>query len=270
MRALIFWDIYGRIGREAFLKNLSLLREKYSPDFIFVNADNISSGRWPIKKHIWEFENTWIDVIFTGDHIFDNEEDIKANLNSSYSLLIRPANFYESAQYKMPWVWYKIIEKKEKKILVIHLLGQVFMKYEVYNPFLKLEEILTEFSQEKFDAVFVDFHRETSAEIYGMGFMFDGRLSLLYWTHTHIQTNDEQILPLWTWMITDVWMTGPRFSVIGADYKSVEKRFQTGIIKWRIEQSLDKNYILNALIADIDEKTWKCIFIDKISIKDKL
>jgi len=69
------------------------------------------------------------------------------------------------------------------------------MKYEVYNPFLKLEEILQEFTSEKLDGIFVDFHRETSAEIYGMGFMFDGRLSLLYGTHTHIQTNDEQILP---------------------------------------------------------------------------
>jgi 2',3'-cyclic-nucleotide 2'-phosphodiesterase len=69
------------------------------------------------------------------------------------------------------------------------------MKYEVYNPFLKLEEILQEFVSEKLDGIFVDFHRETSAEMYGMGFMFDGRLSLLYGTHTHIQTNDEQILP---------------------------------------------------------------------------
>ncbi len=270
MRVLVFWDIYWRIGRETLLKNLSSLKEKYLPDFIFANADNITSGRGPAKKHILELENAWIDVIFTGDHIFDNEEDIREILNSPNSSLLRPANFYESAKYKMPWIWYKIREKWWKKILVIHLVGQVFMKYEVYNPFLKLEEILQEFVSEKLDGIFVDFHRETSAEIYGMGFMFDGRLSLLYGTHTHIQTNDEQILPEWTGMITDVWMVWSRISVIGADYKSVEKRFQTGIIKWKIEQSLDKNYILNALIADIDEKTWKCIFIDKISIKDKL
>jgi len=78
---------------------------------------------------------------------------------------------------------------------VIQLLGEVFMSHKVHNPFLKVQEILDQIPPESYDAVVLDFHRETTAELYGMAHFLDGKVSLVYGTHTHIQTNDAHILP---------------------------------------------------------------------------
>ncbi|MFK7780428.1 MAG: TIGR00282 family metallophosphoesterase [Candidatus Gracilibacteria bacterium] len=269
MKILIFGDVYGRIGRAAIKKELPLLKEKYKPDFVIANVDNITSRRGPIEKHILEMENIGIDIMTGGDHIFDNVDRIEKYLDSEDSKLIRPANFYELEKYPLSGKGYKIFEKKGKKILVIHLLGEVFMNHRVINPFIKVDEILETTKDENIDGIIVDFHKEATAEGYGLGFHLDGRVSFLYGTHTHIQTNDELILPKGTGLISDVGMNGPLFSVIGADYKSVEKRFLTGISKGKIKQSLDKEYVVNGAIVEIDEEK-KCSNIEKIRIRGVL
>lgn len=263
MRILAFWDIYGRIWRKSLKKNIKGLKDQYNPDLTLANVDNVSSGRGAVEKHVLEVLAYGVDYLFSGDHIVDNPTHINEYLSKDTSKLIRPANFYS-----YPWVWYKVIEIKWKKVLLVHLMGQVFMHHDVYNPFLKLQYILNEVGN--VDVSIVDFHRETTAEIYGMAHMFDGKISLVYGTHTHIQTNDEQILKQGTSLITDIWMTGSRNSIIGASYESVEPRFISGVQKWKITQSLDENYIVNAIIVDIDEETGKTIHIEKISLKNKL
>jgi calcineurin-like phosphoesterase len=152
--------------------------------------------------------------------------------------LIRPANFIQSEHYNLPGKGYKIIEKSGKKLLVIQLLGEVFMNHKVDNPFVKIESILSEVSPESYNAVILEFHRETTAELYGMANFLDGRVAAVYGTHTHIQTNDAHILSGGTGLLTDVGMNGPFDSVIGADFYSVKKRFLTGIQRGKIEQKL--------------------------------
>ena len=144
-------------------------------------------------------------------------------------------------------------------------LGEVFMSHKVYNPFLKISEILSSIPEEDYDAVILDFHRETTAELYWMANFLDGKVSAVYGTHTHIQTNDAHILTWWTGMITDVGMNWPFDSVIGADFSSVEKRFLTWIQRWKIEQQTLGRYIINALLVEIDEKTKLCTHIENIS-----
>jgi len=261
MKLLIFWDIYWRVWRNAFLKELPSLKEIYKPDFIIVNVDNISSWRWPIEKHILELERSWVDVMTSWDHFFDNLEEIEDYISKESSPLIRPANYYESSEYKIPWVWYKIFKKNDKKLLVIHLLSSNWMRDSVYNPFLRLGEILSQ-NEEKVDGIVVDFHKEYTSEIYWMWMLYDGQISFCYWTHTHIQTNDEIILDNWTWLICDVWMSWSLNSVIWADFNSVKKRFITGINKWKIEQSLDKRYVVNWVFVEIENM--KCLKIEKI------
>jgi hypothetical protein len=265
MKVLIFWDVYWKIGRAALKKQLPLLRSKYNPDFIIVNVDNISSWRGPIEKHIIEMEKLWIDIMTWGDHIFDNLIRIKDKLEEKNSKLLRPANFYESKNYKVPGKWYKVIEKNGKKLLLIHLLWEVFMKFRVENPFIKVENILKEFKKERLDWIIIDFHKEVTSEWYWMVYFLNGKVSFIYWTHTHIQTNDDIILDNWTWIISDIWMVWSIKWVIGADYNSVEKMFLTWINKWKIEQSLDKNYIVNWVYLEIweDSKSKK---IEKIRI----
>lgn len=269
MKILIFWDLYWRIWRRGLAKELPILKHKYSPDFIIVNWENMTSGRWPIESHILEVKKMWVDVITWWDHIFDNQKNITPYLDSEDSILIRPANFYESGFYEIPWKWYKIVEKKWKKLLVIHLLAETFMNFSVYNPFLKVDELLKELWEDNFDWIIVDFHKETSSEWYWMVNFLDGRVSAIYWTHTHVQTNDEMIFPSWTWFISDVWMNWPLKSIIWADYCSVKKRFLTWIGKWKIEQSLDDNYLISWLFLEVWEDR-KTKVIEKIRIRGKL
>ncbi len=266
MKLLIFWDIYWRIGRKAVAKELPGLKEKYNPDFVIANVDNLSSGRWAIEKHLLELEKLWVDVMTSGDHIFDNLKKVDDYLDKKDSKLIRFANLYDE---DFSGVWYKVFEKNGKKLLVIHLQWEVFMNHKVKNPFREAEEIIKKFEWEKLDSIVIDFHRETASEIYGMANLLDSKISFVYGTHTHIQTNDELILDWGTWLLTDVWMNWALKSVIWATFESVKGRFLNGINKWKIEQSLDKNYVVSACYVKVSENK-KCEKIEKIRIRWEL
>lgn len=265
IKVLIFWDVYWRIWRKGLQKELDSLVKKYEPDFKIVNIDNISYGKWPIESHIIEFEKLGFDVLTTWNHYFDNIHKIKDYINSWKSKVIRCANFL----WDVPGEWYKIVEKNWKKLLVIHLLWQVFMWMWAENPFRKVDEILEKFSDEKLDWIIVDFHKETTSESYGMWFYLDWRVSFVFGTHTHVQTNDELILPNWTWLISDVWMNWPLFSVIWAEFETVKSVFLNWYRDRRQEQCLDSNYLVNWVYVEIWDDG-KCQKIEKINIKGKL
>ncbi len=252
MKILIFWDVYGRIWRKALAENIEKLQQKYTPDFTIANIENCTSWRWPVADHASYISQLWVDVMTTGDHAFDNIEKIQDYFKKADSTLIRPANFYEHADYHIPGKGYYICEKNGKRLAVIQLLGQVFMKHAVDSPFSNLQSILSMQEVQNTDGIVVDFHRETTAEIYALAHFFDGKISCVYGTHTHVQTNDAQILDKGTSMISDVGMTWPAYSIIGADPLSVKKRFFTGIQKWKIEQSLRKDAVISALFVELD------------------
>ncbi|MDD3794282.1 MAG: TIGR00282 family metallophosphoesterase [Candidatus Gracilibacteria bacterium] len=262
MKILIFGDVYGRVGRNGLRKELPGLIKKYNPDFIIANVDNLSSGRGAIEKHVLELEKMGVDIMTSGDHIFDNFDKIKDYLGKKDSRLIRCANFYEE---DLVGVGYKIFEKNGKKLLIIHLQGEVFMNHKVTNPFLKAKEILELYKGENLDGIIIDFHNEASAELYGLSHFLDGEVSFVFGTHTHIQTNDETILKKGTGFISDVGMNGPYNSIIGADYDSVISRFLTGIGKGKIEQSLDPTYLVSGVFVQIGDNK-KCEKIEKIRI----
>lgn len=268
MKILILWDVYWRIWRAALKKELPLLKDKYKPDFVVVNIENSTSWRWPIEKHALELEALWIDVMTWWDHCFDNIDRIKDYLNSDNSKLIRPANFYEQDDYKLPGRWFKIVENNWKKLLVIHLLWEVFMNHRVDNPFIKIDKILENLDVDV-DWIIVDFHKEATAEIQWLWFHLDWRVWFVFWTHTHVQTNDEIILPKWTWLISDVWMNWPLYSVIWAEFDSVRKRFLTWISRWKISQQLEKDYLINWVIVELKNDKM-CNSIEKIKIKGSL
>jgi len=262
MKVLIFWDVYGRVWRDWLRKELPWLIKKYNPDFVIANVDNVSSWRWAIEKHIIELEKIWVDIMTSGDHIFDNFEKIKDYLWKKDSRLIRCANFYEQ---DLVWKGYKIFEKNGKKLLVIHLQWEVFMNHKVINPFLKAREIIDEFKWENLDWIILDFHNEATAEAYWLVYYLDWDISFMFGTHTHVQTNDDIILKKWTWFISDVGMNWPLYSIIWADYESVKPRFLSWISKWKIEQSLDDTYLVSGVYVEI----WadkKCDKIEKIRI----
>lgn len=265
MKLLIFWDIYGRIWRKWLKKELPWLISKYNPDFIISNVDNITSGRWAIEKHILEMNKIWVDIMTWWDHIVDNYSKIKDYLSNDNSNLLRFANFYD---WTISWRWYKIFEKNGKRLLVIHLQWEVFMNHRVTNPFLKIDEILSRYNDTDYDWVVIDFHKEATAEWYGLANYVDWRISFMYGTHTHVQTNDDIIMDWWLGYINDVGMNWPLKSIIWADFISVKPRFLSWIAKWKIEQSLDENYVVSGVFVEI-WKDRKTKHIEKINIKWK-
>lgn len=270
MKVLVFWDIYGRIWRSALKKEIWALREKYNPDFVLVNIDNISSGRGAIEKHIREMEDLDVSLMMWWDHILDNMPKITDYLNSEESKVIRPANFLEQDYYPIAGKGYKIIKNNGKRLLVIHVLGSVFMNHVwVDNPYIKVEKILQEVDENSYDAVVVDFHKEASSEWYAMAHFLEKTPAFIFGTHTHVQTNDELIFPSWVGVIGDVGMTWPLYSVIWADFHSVRKRMLTGIQKGKIEQCLDKNYVVNGIFVEFG-KDKKCVNLEKFRIRDSL
>lgn len=266
IKLLIFWDLYWRIWRKSLNKNLEKLKKQYSPDFLIINWENMTSWKGPIEKHLIEVKDMWFDCVTWWNHTLTHEKNISDMLDAEDSIFLRPANYYETKDYKLAWRWEKIIEKNWKKILVINVMSSVFMVDQMYNPFLKTLEIIEKYEEKDLDWIIVDFHRETSAETQWMAFLLDWKASFVFWTHTHTQTNDEKILENWTGTITDIWMVWPKLWVIWADFETVKKRFLTWVMRWRIEQKLSWWGVLNGVYVEIDEK--KCVKIEKIRIED--
>ena len=266
MKILVFGDLFWRTWRNALIQNISKLRAKHKPDFVIVNWENVSSWRGPIEKHMKELQNIWVDLFTSWDHFWDNEKNLLPYLERKDCKLIRPANYYESDFYKLPWEGYKVLEQWWMKLLVINLLSETFTRDNVYNPFLKVDSILKKYEKKGIllNWIIIDFHKEVTSEWYTMQEFLDWRVSFIFWTHTHVQTNDEQISELWTGLISDIWMIWPKRSIIWSDYWCLKKRFLTGLNKWKIEQSSDKNFVINWAVIEIDEKTMKCTNIEKI------
>ena len=262
MRLLIFWDIYWRQGRQGIARELPKLKQKFKPDFTLVNIENCTSGRWPIEEHARAIEKLWVDIMTSWDHIYDQKDKISSYLELENTKLIRPANFLN-----YPWNigrWYAIITQWDKRLLVIQLQWEVFMNHKVENPFIKLEQLLKDIPKSSYDACVIDFHRETTAELYGLWRYFDGRISLIYGTHTHIQTADAHIMPAGTWIISDVGMNGPHDWIIGANPESVFPRFLSGIQRWKISQELSWKIVISWIFAEIDTQTKLCTHIEAI------
>lgn len=271
MKILIFGDIYGRNGRLLLKRYLGDLLKKHSPDFTVANVENLSSGKGPTVKHLEELRALGIDAFTGGDHVFTNLEEITPYLDAPDTRLVRPANFYESKYARFPGRGELVLEKNGKRILIVNLISGIFLRNQVYNPFLKADEILSahEAKKESYDAIIVDFHRETTAELYCMAEFLSGRTTFVYGTHTHVQTNDEHILASGTGMITDVGMTGPLHSSIGQKFDARLQAFLSGVnfLGPKPEQDLGLG-VVNAILVEIESR--KCIALEKIRIVEEV
>ena len=220
MKIIFFGDIVGQPGRQALKKIIPQWQKKYQPDLILANGDNLAHGKGITERSLQEVLRTGVDLITSGDHIWSKKEQAFSLLEKKKIPLIRPANM--SAD--LPGQGYQIIELRTKKILVINLIGQTFMKEEYDNPFKKADQILDEQEGEA-DIIIVDWHAEATSEKICLGWYLDGRVSAVLGTHTHIPTADEQILPQGTAYISDIGMVGPKNSSLGADKELSIKHF---------------------------------------------
>lgn len=261
MKFLIFWDIYGKKWRQMIAKYLPDLREKYSPDVVIANNENISHGKWPRMNQIHWCEEQGIDIFTGWNHSLISKDNIRDYMDAPNSRQLRPINaFWEDT----PGVGSRIFTFWDKKILIINALGTAFMSREYANPFPLIDEILAEYKGEKLEAILVDFHKETTSEGYAMANFLDGRVSLLWWTHTHVQTADAEIWPQGMGFISDLGFSGARRSLIGVEWETSKHRF----IEWRQEwlMSPDENWswVLSGMYAEIVGNT--CIKIEPFRI----
>lgn len=211
MRILFFGDVVGRSGREAVVKHLPVLKKKLAIDFAIVNGENSASGFGVNEQIVKSFLSSGADVVTCGDHSFDQPET-KFFINQ-YPQMLRPLNMPS----QLPGKGYNIYElPRGKKILVVHLLAQLFVRFQVNCPFQAVTELLEKHKMGRdVDYIFVDFHGEATSEKMAMGQYLDGKVSAVIGSHTHVPTADHMVLVKGTAYQTDAGMCGDYDSVIG-------------------------------------------------------
>jgi metallophosphoesterase (TIGR00282 family) len=258
MNILFIGDIVGRPGREAVRILLPELKKEYAIDFVIANAENAAGGSGITLKVAEELFASGIDVLTSGDHIWKKKEIFE--IINKEGRILRPVNFPLGSPGNGSGVFKT---KKGLNVGVINVNGRVFME-ALECPFRTSRKAQEDLSKDT-KVIIVDIHAEATSEKVALGWFFDGKVSAVLGTHTHIQTADERILPNGTAYITDVGMTGPYDSVIGRRIKDVLERFLTSI-PVRFEVASD-NVQLHGVVLDIDEGSGKANSIVRIQKK---
>ena len=221
MKILILGDIVGPSGRKALIKKLPNLIKKKKLDFVIVNGENAAdSGVGITKKNTEDFFRAGTDVITSGNHIWDEKETME--FISSEKRLLRPENLVKGSPGNGSGIF---ISKNKKKVAVINLMGNIFMKksedvFEGAKKFIKNVQL-----KKDADFIVVDLHGEITSEKMAMGYFFDGKATMVVGTHTHVPTSDHRILEKGTAYQTDIGMCGDYNSVIGMNKENSLKRF---------------------------------------------
>ena len=259
MKVLFLGDIVGKSGRELVLNQLPVLKEKLSLDFIVVNAENAAHGFGLTPKMFDALKKAGADVITMGNHTFD-KKDIYPVL-SSRSDIIRPINYPEGTIGQGCTIY---TLSDGRKVGVIQVLGQIFMR----NNGAPLPFLLDFYEKHPLgsdlQAIIVDVHAEATSEKMAMGFLSDGKASLVAGTHTHIPTADAMILPKGTGYITDIGMCGDYYSIIGMTTETVLPRF-TGSEPVRMAPA-EQKATLCAVFIQTDDRTGLCQTIRPVRI----
>jgi len=243
LKILFIGDIVGKSGRQTISHLLPKILKNEEIDFCIANGENAAGGIGITPDILNELLSQNIDVITTGNHIFDKKTILE--IIDKEDRLIRPLNYSDIC----PGIGFNIsYSSGEISILTINLAGRVFME-AVDCPFRTVMSKLKEIGKEC-DIIIVDFHAEATSEKIAMGYFLDGKVTAVIGTHTHVQTADEKILPKGTGYITDVGMTGAFDSVIGMKKENAINRFLTGMPQKFQVAKRDKR--LSGIILEID------------------
>ena len=253
MKILAVGDIVGENGLKKAKEIIPNLKKEREIDFIIMNGENSAGGMGITEKIFKEMLTMGVDVVTMGNHTW-GKKDIFNFID--HPNLIRPANYPKGVVGK----GYTIKECKGKRIATINLIGRTDMNVLSENPFVMINDILKEI-ENKVDLIIIDFHAEATAEKIAMGYYLDGRVNIVFGTHTHVQTADAEILENGTAYITDIGMTGPKKSVIGMDVLASIKRFETTLPeKYKLAEG---ECVLNGCIFEVDDNTCR---VNKIEL----
>jgi len=265
MNILLLGDIMGPSGRKVLADELPNLIKKKNLDFVIVNGENAADpGVGITKKIVEEFLNAGVDVITTGNHVWDQKETMK--FIDKEKRLLRPQNLTKGS----PGEGYGIFNSKNnKKVAVVNLMGNIFMKkcddvFEAAKKFIQLVEL-----KKDADFIVVDLHGEITSEKMAMGYLFDGKATMVVGTHTHVPTSDHRILDKGTAYQTDVGMCGDYDSVIGMNRDNSLKKFLKDPTAKKHFPALGKG-TLSGLMVEADDKTGLANKVEPIVIGKSL
>lgn len=263
MKILFIGDIVGEPGRRAVNLLLPKLRETHGLDFVIANGENSAGGNGITPRIAAELFGAGIDVITSGDHLWDQKEVMELLQNEKRFL--RPLNYPPGA----PGAGGGVFEVRQTRnsastslrVAVLNAQGRTFMP-ALENPFLLVPAEVDRLRAET-KIVFVDFHAEATSEKIAMARMLDGKVSAVVGTHTHVQTADEQVFPGGTAYLSDAGFTGPHESVLGREIEPVIKRFVTNMPQ-RFEVARGRVILHGALIT-VDETTGQALGIQRVA-----
>jgi hypothetical protein len=260
MKILFIGDIIGKPGRRAVSELLPGLISEHEIDLVIANCENAAAGFGVTREIIEELYNSSIDVLTSGNHIWDKREVL--GFISDYETLLRPANY----PAKVPGTGAVLVPTAAGDYVgVLNLAGRIFM-YPIDCPFVTAKSKIAEL-RKKTKVIIVDIHAEATSEKKALGWYLDGEVSAVLGTHTHVQTADNEILPQGTAYISDVGMTGPFDSVIGIKKDAIIERFLTQISnKFEVAKG---DVRLQGVLLDVDAATGKANSIERISVKLK-
>jgi len=263
VKLLFIGDIVGEPGRRAVKTLLPKLREVHNLDFVIANGENAAGGSGITPKVATEIFSAGVDVITSGDHLWDQKEVVE--LMVSEKRFIRPINYPSGTPGQGSGVFEVQSLKSDVQspvlISVLNAQGRTFMPV-LENPFLVVPPEVERLRRQT-KVIFVDFHAEATSEKIAFARMLDGNVSAVVGTHTHVQTADEQIFPGGTAYLSDAGFTGPHESVLGREIEPIIKRFVTNMPQ-RFEVARNRVELHGAVI-EIDEASGRAARIQRIS-----
>ena len=255
MNILVLGDVVGEIGCEFLRKKLPALKKQKAIDFTIANGENSASGNGITPFSAEYLFSCGVDFITTGNHVFRRKEVY--DLLDESEFIIRPANYSKSC----PGKGYGIIDCGRYSIGVLNLAGAMYLD-KCACPFETADRLIEEMKKQT-NIILVDFHAEATSEKAALARYFDGRLTAVVGTHTHVQTADEQILPAGTGYITDVGMCGNSGGVLGMHPKSVIERMRLHMpSKFEIATG---ECVANGAIFTLDTGSGRVTSVERIS-----
>ncbi len=256
LRCMVVGDIIGKPGRLAVNQLVPALRRELDLDCVIANGENVAGGMGLTPSLAEELLAHGVDVITSGNHIWDKRE-IYEYLETDRPVL-RPLNYPDRAPGR-GWLVLRLADGGE--VAVINAMGRVYMN-QLASPFEALDALLDEAAEPLPPVRIVDFHCELTSEKNAMGWHLDGRVTAVVGTHTHVPTADARLLPQGTAYISDVGMTGPRDSIIGMSVETVLPRFLTHMPTRFAVASGTVSF--NAVVVEADRRTGRALRIDQV------
>jgi len=251
---LAIGDIIGRPGREAVARLVPQLRRELNIDLVVANGENAAGGFGLTPKIADDLFGLGIDVLTSGNHIWDQRE-MMTGFDDRRPIL-RPHNYPAGAPGR-GWFCHDLGEKGQ--VLIGNVQGQLFMP-PIDSAFKAADEILRQGAGTKL--VLMDMHAEATSEKIALGWYLDGRASFVWGTHTHVPTADARLFPGGTAFVADLGMVGPRDSVIGMDKEASLQRFLTGVpYRFKVADGVVQ---FNSVLAEIDALSGKATRVERV------